>query len=197
MCAPMALGLVSAGVSMVGSIAAANAQAAGLKSQAAWQRRQANVEQMKTSFSIQQQRRAAKAEIAGQTLYFAGAGIQSGTGTPTDVAMATTQAREMDIQARRIQGSEESERLRFEAASNESAASGVQTAGFINALSTGISAAGNLFSGSVSGTSMTNNAFKVGALQTAPAAPSVATQIAPSAVPKIRLDAAGRILGGI
>ena len=191
MCSPLiALSLAGAAVSAYGSISQASAQAAGLKSQAAWQQRQAAVEQIKTSYAIQQKRRATEATLASQTLQFAGSGILPSGGTPDVVASATVEASELDIQARRFTGSEEVSRLKFEAANNLFQAKAVKRAGIIGAVGSLIGGAGKAFSGS-GGTSLLNSAFSVGT----PGAGPISTFTPMGA--GIRLDAAGRILGGI
>ena len=169
MCGPLAvIGLVGTAVSAYGSIYQANAQAAGLKSQAAWQERQAQVEQMKTSYAIGQKRRQTAQALGTQTLQFAGSGIDvSAGGTPDVVANATVEASEMDIQARRFAGDEEVSRLAFEAANARSQAGAVKTAGFIGAASTAIGGIGSAFT-STSGTSLLNSAFQVGTRGTRP-----------------------------
>ena len=163
MCGPMAIiGLVGTAISAAGTIYSANAQAAGLKSQAAWQERQAQVEQMKTSYAIQQKRRQTAATLGSQTLYYAGGGIDATAGgTPDVVASATIEASELDIQGRRISGEEEIGRLQFEAANARSQAGAIKTAGILGAVGTVIGGAGSVFS-SGSSTSLLNSAFSVG-----------------------------------
>ena len=194
MCGPMAIpivmGLVGTAVTAYGSISQASAQAAGLKSQAAWQTRQAAVEQIKTSYAIQQKRRQTAATLGSQALQFAGSGILPSGGTPDVVASATIEASELDIQARRFAGSEEVSRLQFEAANNRTQASAVKRAGIIGAIGAGISGIGSAFSGP-GGTSLLNSAFSVGTPGAGPL--STFTPFRSG----VRVDAAGRILGGI
>jgi hypothetical protein len=161
MAIPIALSVAGTAVSAYGSIYQANAQAAGLKSAAAWKQRQAAVEQMKTSFAIQQKRRQQAATLASQTLQYAGSGIRPGEGTPNVVADATIEASELDIQARGFAGDEEVNRLEFEAANDLVQAGNVKKAGQIGAFASVIGGAGKIFS-SAPGTSLLNSAFSVG-----------------------------------
>ena len=187
---PIALSIAGAAVSAYGSIYQASAQAAGLKSLAAWKERQAAVTQTKTSYAIQQKRRQTAALLGSQTLQFAGSGILPSGGTPDVVASATIEASELDIQARRFTGSEKVSRLQFEAANNLSQAKNVKTAGIIGAVGAGISGVSGALSGP-SGTSLLNSAFSVGTPGAGPI--STFTPFGGG----IKLDAAGRILGGI
>ncbi len=157
MCGPV-IGILGAAVSAMGSIAQANAQAAGLKSQAQWQERQAKVERMKGNYAIAQQRRQTRALLGAQQATFAASGIDTTGGSPEDVAVATIQEREMDVQARRIQRDEEVARYEYEAANNRAQAKAVKTAGALGAVSAIVGSLGGI-GGGVSGTSVTNSAF--------------------------------------
>src|SRR5262245_37547909 len=98
-------GVMSAAGSVVGGMGAQaqyNAQAASLKAQAMFNQRQANAEVLKGSTQIMQQRRGVERILGGQTAAFGGSGIQTDTGTPTDVAMSTQSEAEMDRQAIRF-----------------------------------------------------------------------------------------------
>jgi hypothetical protein len=179
MCAIGAVfGLVGGVMSAMGQMQAANAQAAGLKAQAAWQTREASVEGIKTAYEIQQMRRQTEGMLGSQVAQWAATGIEGGGGTPEDVAMATVQEREMEVQARRFQGEEAVNKNLYDAKMSKMQAKSAKQAGMIGAMSSIVGAVGNAFGsigsmGGGGGTSLTS-AFNMGA--SAPAAtPSVAT----------------------
>jgi hypothetical protein len=171
----------------MGQMQAANAQAAGLKAQADWQERQAGIDRMKTSYAVMQERRRTSALLGTQQLAYTAGGIDtSAGGTPTDVAESTVLEREMDVQARRIQGEEEAKRNEFDAKMSRKNAADMIRAGRINAMGSlisGMTTAVSALSGS--GTSLTGGAFstpQVGTMAAVPATPAVAT-VPPIATP--------------
>ena len=173
MCGMMAIGLIGGAISAVGAIASANAQAQALKDQAAWQERQAGIEQTKTSYEIQQERRRTQAALGQMQVGYAASGIQTGAGgTPEQVSQALVQEREMDVQARRFQGSEDVNKLNWEAQQNRQQAKAVKTAGMLNAMSSIVGSFSGMSGGS-GGTSL-SGAFNMGASQPV-ASPTIAT----------------------
>lgn len=189
MCGPMAmLGLVGAGISAMGSIYSANAQAAGLKAQAQWQKRQAGIEMMKTNYEINQMQRQTQALLGEQVLAYSAQGIDPTTGSPIDIGLATVQERGMDVQARRFQGQEEVNKLRYDAKMSNMQAQSAKTAGMFGALSSivgGVSQAfGSMGAGGPTGTSLVNTAFSVGNAGTPQYAPAIVT--APPLVPMVK-----------
>jgi hypothetical protein len=134
---------------------AANAQAAGLKSQAAWQERQAKIEGMKTGYANMQQRRQTSRVLGANRAEFAAGGVIPSA----DVEEAVLQESNMAIAGRTFQGEEAEARLRFEAA-NARAQVGPLMAG------AALSAVGNVASTFASGvtrptgTSLVRDAFQ-------------------------------------
>jgi hypothetical protein len=145
-------------VSAIGSIAAANAQAAGLKSEAQWKEREAAVANIETSVEIANRRREAELMLGSQTAQFAGAGIDVSSGTPMDVGAATVQESEMDVQKARMQGDEKKLKALAEADNLRRQAKAAKQAGMFSAFSSVIGGASGLV-GSSSGTSLVSGAF--------------------------------------
>jgi hypothetical protein len=187
-----ALPLLSAGMSLasgavgaMGAMYSANAQAAGLKSQAAWQNRQAVVEQTKTAYDINQQRRRTEATLGAMQVGFAAGGIDTAGGAPIEVGQSIVQESEMTVQGRRFAGQEEVDRLRFEAKNATNQAKAAKQAGVFNAVSSVIGGIGGAIN-AMPGTSL-SSAFNVSA--TSPVAqPAIVTMPpAPVAKPKLSL----------
>lgn len=183
MCAIGAVfGIVGGVMSAMGQMQAANAQAAGLKAQAEWQTREANVEGIKTAYEIQQMRRQTEGMLGSQVAQWAATGVEGAGGTPEDVAMATVREREMEVQARRFQGEEAVNKGLYDAKISKMEAKNAVAAGKMAAMTSIVGAVGNAmgsvmgsggFGGGGGGTSLTS-AFNMGA-STPAATPSVAT----------------------
>ena len=161
MCGMMAIGLIGGVVSAMGAIAQANAQAAALKSEAEWKQREAAVEQTRTAYEINQERRRTQAALGQMQVGYAASGIETSGGTPEQVGQSIVQEREMDVQNRRLEGQESVNKNRWEAKNLKQQAKAAKTAGMFSAASSMIGAFGNAFGGSSSGTSL-SGAFNVG-----------------------------------
>ena len=151
---------------------AAEAQAAGLKSEAEWKAREAAVNQMETAVEIANRKRQETLALGAQTAQYAGAGVDVSGGTPLQVGMATIQESGMDIQKARIQGKEFQDKAIAEATNLRAQAKATIVAGKYNAMSSIISGIGGAVS-AIPGTAFSSSAFA--APQTASLAQPIAT----------------------
>lgn len=108
MCGP-AMAIIGGVFSAVGSIvggmgqsAALKAQAESAKAQAAFNRRQADAETLKGSTDILLQRRGVERILGTQQTAFGAGGIQSDTGTASEIQVSSQSEAEMDRQAIRF-----------------------------------------------------------------------------------------------
>jgi hypothetical protein len=169
------LGMIGGVVSAIGSMAAANAQAAGMKSEAEWKEREAAVNQMETSYEIANKKREATIALGAQNAQYAGAGIDTAGGTPLQVGLATNQESGMDIQKARIQGKEFQLKALAEAKNLRAQAKAAKTAGMFGAISSVISGVGSMVGGVTGGgTSLIGSAFSANPVGKAQMSPVVA-----------------------
>lgn len=98
----MIMGVIGGVMSAAGSIMQGNAQAASLKAQALFNKRQAYAEYLKGSTEIMQQKRNVERIAGAQKVGYGAAGISVDEGTPTDTSIQTQTEAEMDRQAIRF-----------------------------------------------------------------------------------------------
>lgn len=132
MCGPF-LGMIGGAVSAVGSIMTGNAQAASLKAQAAFNKRQGDAEYIKGSVDISKLGREGSRIAGAQEAGYAAAGIEGQT--VEDTIKSSSKEIEMDKMSIRFGRDLAASNFRYQADINLMEAKSAKQAGFINALS--------------------------------------------------------------
>ena len=134
MCPPIVLAVASAGISAMGAIQQANAQAAAAERQAAQyraqqelQNRQATIEARAGQYQEQQRRVQLDALSGKQRNMVAGSGF-SLSGSPTDVIIDSRREGELDVAAVRFGTNVKTDNLRYSAAVSGMNAAGADQA---------------------------------------------------------------------
>jgi len=149
MCAPfivpMAMAAASAGVGAIRSIMAGNSQAASLKAQSDFNKRQADIELIKGGYEASQKTNEGIRIQGAQQAGYAKAGVEGGT--VVDTAVATGQEIDMDKQAIRFGSKLASSNYMYQSKIDNMNADQARMAGYLGAF-TPIINAGTTLSGS-------------------------------------------------
>ncbi len=141
MCGPM-MGMLGGAMSAMGSIMQGNAQAASLKAQAAFNKRQADAEYIKGSVDVGKLSRESERVTGAQEAGYAAAGIEGQT--VADTTHSSRKEIEMDKMSIRFGRDLAVGNFQYQAKINLMEAKQAKQAGFINAL-TGMVKLGSSF----------------------------------------------------
>ncbi len=147
MCGPM-LGLVGGLMSGIGGMMQANSEAASLKAQGLFKKRQGDMERIAGSTEIMSQKRGEERILGTQQVQYASAGIDPSTGSPLVTAQAPDKEAEMDRQSIRFGRDLKATNLDYEAKIDNMNAKAAKTRGMFS-----------LFSGVMSGFTSLGSSF--------------------------------------